>query len=309
MKGRLMHGWFAHFRRRIKHEFRLDISPDKSVGPDIYPLAYCCLKLKRIPMKPRDVRTTAGFDEELDTYVSKWQLLRDAIEAGDDLFPYSSKRVADWKFNDFLFHSCGISHLHLARSTKGGTGSTLVFGIFTPGNFHALALGDHHDLYQRSRILERIGSGADELGLSLKRADGKVAWPADGKDFKQWANHKQLGGNLLYPAQLSVDGRGMLLDGHQRGALIRLTLNGVTHTVPVSAYHAYEREGNALDAIEAELTARHGRMDFKLCIDDERSMYVISWGSDSIVEYPMPHDGLTCSHFAHREGCSQFAAD
>ena len=292
-----MLGWFSHFRRRIKKEFGRDIVPKEGFEADMYPLAYCCLKSKRPFVERRVVHTTATFDAEVVGHAPKWNRLRETIEAGDDLLPYSSKRLVEWKFNDFLFHSCGVSHLHLVHSTKGGTGSALVFGVFTPGSFHALAIGDHHDLYQRSRILDRVGTEAEALGLSLVHADGRIAWPADGKDFKQWANHERLGGNLLYPARLKVDGRDMLLDGHQRGALALFSLNGATHKVPLSACLAYDMEADYLDAIESGLLAKHGNVDFRLRIDDERQTYVVSWGNASIEEFPIPNDRMTCSRF------------
>ncbi|MFL6603056.1 MAG: hypothetical protein ACJ8R9_17250 [Steroidobacteraceae bacterium] len=101
---------------------------------------------RRIAPKPRTVHVPINFQAPAQ-FTSEVATIRKDIEAGTDITPRLSRRIADWAYTDSMLSDWGIYHLHLGSSLdpdgfRARTGP-LLFVRLDDANAYFLGVFDH----------------------------------------------------------------------------------------------------------------------------------------------------------------------
>jgi hypothetical protein len=249
--------WQQIFENKIQKELLLDTNSLAHYKLEYAPLIYSCLMHHRIKRAKRQVQTSATLESTIERHTENWNKFKLAVEAGDDLTGFMSKRTSDWIANDTLLNQCGIYHFHLRKGPKGGEGRELILALVDADNFYALCLDDHLAIYDRHKLVELAEKSWPDKFFRLKSAEEKDA-SVDRATFKKFAHHPETTGiNYLAPARLlDVRGNEKALDNPQHSAMTSFDMEGVKLTLPLRALCDYLTE---LDSIEGHelLLANH----------------------------------------------------
>lgn len=288
--------WFKLFKRKIIN-LNLDYKDIDNEELDLMPIIYCCLINKMIPQNPRKIHLSKCFDEAK----LRWKNIENIILTGGNINPYMSKRIKNWKENDLLLYSAGITHFHLSKNKSGGIKDELVFGIFTENDFYGIYIGNHDDMYKLDYLVSIVREEWNDLLTFSQNCNNGY----DKKFFRQNALDKRLQINMINPAGL---------DNHMHSSLINYNLNNNCLKIPYSVWLAYENEINYIDKIENTILfyIRNGfygydNVDYFLEIDEINKKFNIFKENNSpiikdpITGFPFPKREIICSNYANRE--------
>ncbi|MGX2955823.1 hypothetical protein ACWIYZ_01895 [Ursidibacter arcticus] len=290
--------WFKYFEEKLCSEFSLrfsDIENDFTISP----LVYSFLKHKQLPIKPREVIESSDFlnsnlfkNEKLK---KRWSNLKKAIESGDDINKFMSKKNLEWKNSqghtiiDYLYLTTGISHFHLRTKAGGGVDNELVFAICVEDKFYALMLGIHHDLYDIDKFKKIIDTDFPSL-FFLKNIE------ISKKLFKLFANNNNYQPNLIYNMDIPQEYDNEL-------NLIKYNIDGNFYKVPFKVYCAYENEIKYIEKIKPFPISPNG---LRLKIDLSSREYVIYRKqllkqSQELMRIPLPESSVLCSTYKQED--------
>lgn len=290
--------WFKYFEEKLFSEFSLkfsDIENDFTISP----LVYSFLKHKQLSIKPREVIESSEFlnsnlfkNEKLK---ERWNKLKKAIENGDNLNKFMSKKNLEWKDSqgntiiDYLYLSTGISHFHLRTKKSGGVDNELVFAICIEDKFYALMIGIHDDLYKLDKFKEIIDKNFPNLSV-LKNIN------IHKKLFKLIANNHNYQPNLIYKMEIPQEYNNEL-------NLIKYNINENSYKVPIKVYCAYENEIKYIEEIEPFFISPNG---LRLKIDLSSREYVIYKKqslkqSQELIRIPLPKSFVLCSTYKQED--------
>lgn len=288
--------WFEIFKKKI-----IDLNLGNNVFGgeelDLMPIIYCCLINRMVSIKPRKIHLSKEFDEN----ISGWENIKNIILSGGDINNYMSKRIRNWKENDLLLYSAGITHFHLSKNKSGGIKDELVFGIFTDDDFYGICIGNHNDIYKLDYLLSIVRDQWNDLLIFLK--DYNTGY--DEGYFRRNALDRRLQANIISPAGL---------DNHMHSALIEYCLNGNCLKIPLPVYCAYENEIKIIDKIENTILFRiknkfpgYDDVDYFIEVDGVNEKYNVFKENNSpiikkkpIAEFSFPKNQIMCSNYENR---------
>ena len=295
-EGLFREQWFKIFKRKII-DLNLNYQSINDEELDVMPIIYCCLINRMILPNPRRICLSKEFNEE----IKGWENIKKIISTGEDINPYMSKRIKDWREHDLLLYSAGISHFHLSKNKSGGVKDELVFGIFTKNDFYGIFIGNHDDIYNLEYLVSIVDKNWPELLDSSINNNSSFS-----EDFfKQNALDKRLQMNIFKPGRL---------DGHMHSNLINYNINGKILKIPTPVFFAYENEIKYIDKIENTIISRiknkfqgYENVDYFLEVDEFNQCYKIFKENNSpiiknpITEFPFPVRKIICSDYVNRE--------
>ncbi len=294
-EGLFREQWFRIFKRKII-ALNLNYENIDDEELDLMPIIYCCLINRMVSPSPRKICLSKEFNEK----IKGWENIKKIISTGEDINPYMSKRIKNWREHDLLLYSAGISHFHLSKNKFGGNKDELVFGIFTKDNFYGICIGCHDDLYDLKKLLSIVRESWKDL-LIFKEDYNSSSY--DENFFKINALDRRLQFNMISPAGL---------DNHMHSDLIDYNLNGNCLKIPLSVWCAYENEIKYIDKIENTILfyikhCGYDDVDYFLEVDEHNEIFNIFKENNSpiikspISKFPFPKGKIMCSNYANRK--------
>ncbi len=302
---RLKNSWITYFEEKIFTDHGINARELSDYQQAAAPLIYCCLENRRISTKKRKVILSESLACGPWVADNRWKKLADDIENGNEINKYLSKSIGNWRAIDSLLFVYGISHLHLKKSSKGGIGRELAFGIFNDNSFYAIHIGDHEDLYRHSKLLEIVRQNwPDLLRQNSSTVNEGTTYPSD-EEFRMYANHPSFQFNLLSPSAGKSGSQSFSLLGHQHTQLISFEIDNIEYKkIPLKAYCAYRNELKYITTIGTLLHNARPEINPTIAIDRQNKQYVITSESDESFCYiaPIPTDRVLCSTYGESIG-------
>ena len=200
-----------------------------------------------------------------------------AVETGDNLTPYLSRRIKKLGYHDALLNDWGVRHFHLGE-TKDADGfmmqdNPILYAFVTGTDFYALNVYDHED-WSNLEVIETLHRNFPET-ISLYRMDG-VSGLSREIDRKEIECARKAHFNTFVQTKdgtvYANTGAGVMMDG--TNVLIRLASD--QHHEDLEAYEKWITENPKVFSIELikRGASEEGEVSGVLRIDDDGRLYI-----------------------------------
>ena len=263
------------YERKIVEEFGRELLISMNIPGAIYPLAYACLKHRRISPVKRTVFVASHVSKSWGEN-KEWLRLKARIESGEDINNFVSKKTRTWDQSDYLLFSCNISHVHLRQSNKGGIGDELVYGIFNKESFYVIHIGTHHEIFKPNELVEICEQEWPGTHFSYRDEDGMNSSPHSEEFFKLNACHPGFNFNLLSPASVTdlETGKTKYLSNHHNTPSIAFSHNDLSWNLPFKCVMAYDHEKQVINWAFNKIFKEYGTYPDSMSLDHHKRCYI-----------------------------------
>ncbi len=263
------------YKRKLENEFGKDFVASLDVSECLYPLVYACLKHRRIPCMKRKVFVAKNIEESF-LVNPKWKLLKKLIELGEDINNYISKKSRVWSDSDYLLYSCGVYHIHLRSSIKGGVGDDLIYAVVKNDSFFVIHYGNHHDIFKPGDLIRLCEKEWPGMHFSIQIDEQNSSVGLDDEFFKRNACDPRLGFNLFRPASFidEATGEKKFISNHQNTAMINFESEDRKWSLPFKCVMAFDYEQELMYKSFDRLHYNFGVYPDSLELDRENRVYI-----------------------------------
>lgn len=289
------------FKRKLERIFGVDFVNSLDVAGKFLPLVYACLMHRRITPVKRKVYIAKGVASSL-LKDPKWEYLKSLVEQGKDINNHLSKNLFRWDKTDFLFYSCGIHHIHLHSSLKGGIRDDLIFAIVTNDSFYVIHRGTHHDIYQLGTLVQICDIEWPGLHFQIETDESNRLTQNDAAFIKNNACNHRMGYNLIRPATFidKNNGKTKFVFNHVNTHLVSFEFDGNEKMLPLKCVTAFEDVNQLMFKISGQIHKCFGIIPDSLELDFENRLYIFKvptfkgYGSYYLVKEIAPEYDTLC---------------